>query len=263
VNQNQAFFDYSEIYDVLYQDKDYAGECDFLEALFSRYGRKPIHRLIDVAAGTGSHAIRMAERGYEVLASDYSSSMAEIAQRKAEQKGVRIKTQGGVSMTDLTPAGSPFDAVLCLFAAIDYLVEPFQAGAFLEAAKKLMHEDSLLIFDFWNGITCLKEYSPTRVKDVSSGSLRVVRVSETRLFPMLNQAEVRFKCFVFRGDKDRPREIDEVHRMRYYFPSEIDELLARHGFEVLGVHPFKDSSRGATETDWNLTYVARKKASVR
>ena len=36
-----VFGDYARYYDLYYAGKDYDGECDFLEAAFTRFGRRP------------------------------------------------------------------------------------------------------------------------------------------------------------------------------------------------------------------------------
>ncbi len=71
-------------------------------------------RVLDVACGTGQHAIALAQRGYEVLGVDASAGMIERARGNAEAAGV-IATfvQAGFGTLG-TVVSQPFDAVLCL-----------------------------------------------------------------------------------------------------------------------------------------------------
>lgn len=255
------FTEYSRVYDLIYRDKDYSGECDFLEQLFTQHGPRPTRHLLDVAAGTGSHALLLAKRGYQVMALDLSPEMAAMAESKLAAHGapLPLSIRGGVSMTSLPPLGRQFDAVLCLFSSIGYLTEPGQVDAFLDSAKRQLTDDGVLIIDFWNGITCLRDYSPVRIKSGADDTLSVTRISETTLLPMDGVAEVRFRFLMNVGGSFR--EHAELHRVRYFFPRELTETCRKAGFEVLAVVPFMDPSRAAQESDWNITVVARRARS--
>jgi hypothetical protein len=55
--------DYSTMYDLLYEDKNYDLECDLFEKIFHDYGTFPVHSILDLECGTRNHALRLAERG--------------------------------------------------------------------------------------------------------------------------------------------------------------------------------------------------------
>lgn len=250
------FEQYADVYDILYQDKDYAGECDFIESLIGRYAC-PVRRILDVAAGTGGHALLLAKRGYDVTAYDYSQRMASIAREKAQRMDLSIPIEGGVSMADLPPSECPHDAVIALFASVDYLAEEGQIEAFLDGARTQLDLGGLLIFDFWNGIACLADLHSSRRKEARLGSTEVVRISETALDAMRNKVDVLFRCSVL-CDGNPVRDFSELHRLRYYFPSEMVSLVKAHGYDVLGLVPFGDHTRDAVPSDWNLTVIAKK-----
>lgn len=252
------FDEYAEIYDLLYSDKDYIGECDFIESLISIYGGNSIKRILDVAAGTGSHALIMAERGYDVTAFDFSSKMAAICQRKAEKKSLPIKIRGNVPMTKLPPPESPkdlFDVALCLFSSINFLTKDGELEQFFTSIKKQLVPNGLLIFDYWNGIACLKDYSRTRVKDVADKGTRVIRISNTILDSMKNEMQIQFRCLVQKSSEWK--EFNEVHNIRYFFPREMLEALKKANYDVLAALPFKELDRCVNENDWNVSIVAR------
>jgi len=76
---------YAATYDALYRDKDYDGEVALVERLFREHGVGEVSSVLDLGCGTGSHAIRLAARGYEVVGVERSEAMLEVARRKAPQ----------------------------------------------------------------------------------------------------------------------------------------------------------------------------------
>lgn len=69
-------------YDGLMADGSYLKRADWLEKLF-RKSRIPVRSVLDLACGTGTIACLLAERGYEVVATDASEEMLTQAAGKA------------------------------------------------------------------------------------------------------------------------------------------------------------------------------------
>ena len=92
-----VFGSYAQFYDSFYRDKDYAGECDFLEQMFSRHATATVREILDLGCGTGGHVLRLLERGYDVSGVDRSEEMLASARHKA----------GGGKCGALSPGGHP------------------------------------------------------------------------------------------------------------------------------------------------------------
>src|SRR5437879_5173659 len=103
----------AKYYDKIYHRKDYEKEVDFLEQVFRKFGRK-VNDILDVACGTGNHDVIFADRGYSITGVDLNKEMIKIARRKVRQAKYLV---GDMRSFDL---GKQFDAILCLFSAIDY-----------------------------------------------------------------------------------------------------------------------------------------------
>ena len=80
----------AEVYDLIYQDKDYEGETDFVEGLFRDYSRRSGVTILDGGCGTGGHALPLARRGYQVTGIDASAEMVKLASEKAGKAGLDI-----------------------------------------------------------------------------------------------------------------------------------------------------------------------------
>lgn len=74
---------YAKYYDAMYQEKDYAAECNFLEKIFKTYASSPIRRILDVGCGTGGHALPLAKRDYFTTGVDASAAMVDVARQKS------------------------------------------------------------------------------------------------------------------------------------------------------------------------------------
>ena len=61
----KIFADAARYYDILYRDKDYAAEAEFIHALIGKYAPNS-QQILELGAGTGGHAQCLAELGLEV-----------------------------------------------------------------------------------------------------------------------------------------------------------------------------------------------------
>lgn len=247
---------YSNYYDLLYGDKDYEKECDYLELLFREFATRRVRRILDVACGTGGHTIQLAKRGYTVLARDLSANMLSIARTKITLAGIsgKVRLEKG-DMRSLQGTGK-FDACLCMFASIGYLPSLGQTLGAFEAMRTHVSDGGLLILDFWNGLAVLTIKPSKRVKTVHRKGLTIVRSATPRLDPLHDLCRVHYKMLIKKG----PRKIDEfseLHSMRYFYPEEIRLLLKLAGFETVSLHPFLYPSRSTGVRDWNISAVAQ------
>ena len=57
---------YSQYYDLLYQDKDYLAETNYVDNLIQEFGRCNSKTMLDLGCGTGKHAELFCDQGYKV-----------------------------------------------------------------------------------------------------------------------------------------------------------------------------------------------------
>lgn len=251
------FREYAQYYDLLYQDKDYASEARFVAGLVGRFVEKPAQHtdILDLACGTGRHAIELARMEYFVEGSDLSSDMVTVARERAKQAGLPIRFHNE-SFQNCNRIDKKYDAVIAMFSAIDYLTDYVDFARTLENIQGLLREGGVFVFDCWNGNAVIKDYSPVRVKRIKDGERGLLRITNTTLDPISQIATLNFD-FILLSSGSIVREFSEVHRIRYYFPQELKDLLTASGYEVLHRCPFLKDGDVVTPSDWNLTYVAR------
>ena len=115
-----AFEDYARYYNLLYQDKDYAGETAFILGLLRGHGNGP-KTLLDLGCGTGRHALEMARQGVTVTGVDMSETMLAVGREantfNSDDFPAPVLRRGDARTVRL---GVKFDAVTSLFHVMSY-----------------------------------------------------------------------------------------------------------------------------------------------
>ena len=109
-------------YDGLTTDVDYAAVLQFFETVLQRAGHSP-KTVLDLACGTGSMSVLLAERGYRVTGADISEEMLTAAAQKAAAMAENPPFFICQPMQRLT-LPEPVEAIVCLLDSLNYLTEP-------------------------------------------------------------------------------------------------------------------------------------------
>lgn len=106
-------------YDAMMTDASYCKRADWLERLF-RKSSIPVQTVLDLACGTGTVACLLAERGYEVVATDASEEMLTQAMMKAAD----LEENAPVFLHQTMPKLrllEPVDAAISTIDSLNYL----------------------------------------------------------------------------------------------------------------------------------------------
>jgi SAM-dependent methyltransferase len=247
---------YAGEYDQLYDDKDYASECDLIERIFKSYGTRTFKSILDLGCGTGNHALCLAQRGYEVVGIDHSAHMLTHAQRKVTEMHEKYDLsfqQGDLRTLDLDRR---FDAVLMMFTVLGYQLTNTDVLSTLDTAYRHLHAGGALIFDFWYGPAVLHLRPSQEIKVVSIPDGKILRVASGELDVRKHLCTVRYHLWRLLGDR-LVAETEESHQVRYFFPLELDLFLERSGLTLVHLGAFPDIDRNPDEKTWNTVCVAR------
>ena len=245
---------YSDAYDLLYSDKDYKAECDVVETLFHRYSKIPVSTILDLGCGTGSHAFALSSRGYDVVGIDRSEGMLAVAQQRLSNEKGKVRFQQGDIRT-IDP-GQQFDAALIMFAVLGYQVENNDVLSALQTARRNLKPGGLLLFDIWYGPAVLRERPSDRVKVIPTKTGKILRVASGGLDVAHHTCDVRFRLWKL-VEGQVVTEIEETHRMRYFFPLELSLFLSCSGFHLIRLGAFTDFDRDPDESTWSAMVVAQ------
>lgn len=240
---------YASAYDAMYESKDYAGECDLLQAAFVRFGAGPVRSVLDLGCGTGGHAVPLAQRGLAVTGVDRSPGMLERAGEKAADAGADVALhQGDVRTVRL---GATFDAVIVMFAVMGYQLANDDVRATLRTVRAHLQPGGLLVFDIWHGpgVIASPPGAGERTIETADGPLR--RIVEGELDVPEHRCTVRYRLVTDAGEER------ETHVMRFFFPLELRLLCELEGLELVSITPFGTLDGAVDRDTWNATVVAR------
>lgn len=245
---------YSDSYDSLYYDKNYPKEVDYLLKVFSRYGLKG-KKILDLGCGTGTHAIILAKRGYNVVGIDRSSEMIKHAREKAKKDNVKNVKFISADIRNIK-LDYKFDAVISMFAVMGYMNESEDLVKVFRTAKKLLNKKGLFLFDIWNGFAVLEDRPKYKIKKVKEKDETMIRVTKPKMDWLNNAVDINFE--LFRAvNKRLIRVAGENHRMRFFFPQEIFYFMKASGFSKIELRPFLKLKGNLKENDWNMTVIGQ------
>jgi len=248
-------------YDLLYQDKDYAGEADYVAGLIERFhpGAKT---LLELGSGTGRHALHLARKGLSIQGVERSEEMLSRA-RAAAHAAFPAPVPGSPDKPEFMQGDirtvrieRQFDAAVSLFHVISYQTTDDDLRAAFRTARAHLRPGGLFVFDVWYGPAVLTNPPAVRIKRVSDEAIEVTRRAEPVHRPDRHLVEISYQVCVRNRKDGTAHEIREVHLMRYLFAPELDRLLGEAGLTLLHSEEWL-TGREPGSGIWGVCFVAR------
>jgi SAM-dependent methyltransferase len=249
---------HAELYDLFYEAKPYAAEVGYLHDLLQRLPEQPVRRVLDIACGTGSHAIELERLGYDVFGCDLSEDMLVRAREKARaaSSAMRFERQ---DMRTLDVDSRPFDAVLCLFDAIGHVQTTGAIKQTFRAVHGHLRDDGLFVLEFWHAAAMVGHHDPLRVRRLTTGCGEILRLSETTVDLALQCATVRHAIYDLREDGTYQTAVERQIN-RFFSLPEMTALLDDCDFDVVKHYSGYSSDENLTPDTWHVVLVARRRA---
>jgi SAM-dependent methyltransferase len=256
---DDVFQRYGAYYDLLYRDKDYAAEVDYIARIL-RAADPNANKLLELGSGTGRHGSLLARRGFDVFGVERSESMVTAARTVSiplsESGGGSFHcTQGDICAVKLDRV---FDAVLALFHVVSYQTRNADVMQTFANVARHLRPRGVFLFDVWHGPAVLAERPSVRVKRVEDDHTRLIRIAEPELDLNASVVTVRYTMLAEAKTDGRLTTFTEQHPMRYFFPVEIDLLAGQAGFDVERTEEFF-TGRMPSDGTWGVLYLLRKR----
>lgn len=139
-----AYHALAQSYDRLTNDVDYAATVDFYLEIQRREGLSP-KTAVDLACGTGSVSVLLAQKGLRVTAVDMSADMlAEAAQKAAGMENPPFFVNQRLEQLQL-PRG--VDLAVCALDSLDYITDPEDCAEAIRRVYRVLNPGGIFIFD--------------------------------------------------------------------------------------------------------------------
>jgi SAM-dependent methyltransferase len=211
----------AHLYDALYAPmKDYDAEARLVADIL-RAEAPDVTTVLDVACGTGEHARHLRALGFEVDGVDLDPAMVELAREKNQEGSFEV-----ADMTSLDLARS-YDAIVCLFSSIGYVVTTDGLRATLRSFAAHLRLGGVLLVEPW--------FKPGDMTDKyfmaltgQTDDLVVVRMSHTRLVD--RRSLLHFEYLV--GTDQGIQRLSELHELGLFTREEMESAFTEAGLQV-------------------------------
>ena len=216
----------AEYYDVMHQHRNYSQECQFADSLIQRY-RQGTKHVLDIGCGTGEHAIKMAQLGYEVTGIDLSQDMLNIAKEKAQKAGLSIEFKC-VDVNELN-AFDEFQAVYCLGYTFHYMTTYSDVIRFLNTINTSLLPQGIFLVDFINGWGLIEGIHQDKFV-YQHEDTTIFHFEQTALDKKKRVRHVEFYYLIDHHD-GRVKTVFAKEDLRIFFGDEVQMLLSNCDFE--------------------------------
>lgn len=237
-----AYKAFAAVYDRLMDDMPYDKWLQFSEEIWGRFG-KPQH-VVDLGCGTGTIALMLAKKGYEITGIDISSSMLQIAAEK--QQRLFDAQQAGETPSGQTAASSfyeqgvrwleqnmcnwktdkPADSVISFCDCLNYLLDEDELLATFEATYNGLKSGGSFIFDV-HPISKFQQYAVEAPFVYDEDGISYLWNS----YYDEDEHIIEHQLAIFVAENEGLyRRIDELHVQRAYHPKWIEGALHAAGF---------------------------------
>lgn len=240
------------LYDALAADYDrfvnwkgrLSHELPFFDRLFAgrllesrlRSGRG-VRRVLDAACGTGQHAIALAQRGYQVVGSDLSARMVELARYNAASASATAGldvTFEVAGLSELASLDGNFEAAICLGNSLPHLLTAQAVSGALAGFAAVLRPGGLLVIQNRNFDRVWRERerfmepqsssSASRSRDEGAQEWLFVR------FYDYHDETITFNMIRLHRTKEGWAQDVESTDLRPIFRDDLAEALAKAGF---------------------------------
>lgn len=228
-----VFGNYSRYYDLLYRDKDYAAEVEFIAGLIARHA-PAAKRVLELGCGTGKHAALLAEKGYAVHGVDRSETMLQAATARKTALPANIADRLHFSSGDVRTCkvDGGFDVVMSLFHVVSYQTTNDDLLTMFKNVYAHLNVGGAFIFDYWYGPAVLTDRPAVRTKQMESETISVDRLATPTMHANTSMVDVHYQIDIRDKATGTTERLIETHPMRYLFAHEIDLLARACGFKV-------------------------------
>ena len=241
-----AFTSLSGIYDPLSDKSYYDSYLKFILKAIEVNTKIPVSDILDLGCGTGSLSVLLEKEGYGMVCVDNSVEMLNVARERSES--LLLINQ---SIADFELFGT-VQAAISTLDTLNYLLSKRDVERCIKLTRNYLEKGGVFVFD----VNTKHRYEHCYgercfVYETDEGD---TLVWENEYTPPIHS--LILTMFKKREDGAFEKQT-EVQTQRLYPIEEIQDILEKNGFSVLGIYGSTDLSE-LTETSEKAYFVARK-----
>lgn len=247
------FIKYSDYYNLLYEDKNYIKESEYVHGLIKQYS--PMAKsILSIGCGTGRHDIEFAKLDYHVTGIDISEEMIAIANKNNNNKTNLHFLQGDISTIKIN---KKFDVAVSLFHVMSYLTDNDSLIKAFKNISQHLEKGGTFIFDIWFSPAVYYQKALPRIKKMQNKKLEIIRFANPKICTFSNIVEVRYTVIAKDLINGEIIEFAENHKMRHFSIPEIGLLAEISEFELMRSEEFL-TGKTPSEKTWGVCFVLQK-----
>ena len=253
---DNVFNEYAQYYDLLYKDKDYVNEANFVHKLLKENCGVNRFNLLELGCGTGKHAVEFVKLGYSIHGIDISKEMINEANRRKISNNL---TNCNFDVCDIRnfKINKNFDAIISLFHVISYVQNNDDLLILFKNISQHLKVSGIFIFDCWYGPGVLNDKPSVRVKRISNTNIEVVRIAEPLLHDKNNLVDVDYTIFIKDKLTNNIKSFHEKHVIRYFFVKELELMLELANLKIVNQMEWLTMNQNSINT-FTSTFIVKK-----
>jgi cyclopropane fatty-acyl-phospholipid synthase-like methyltransferase len=214
----EAWFN-SKDYLKVYRHRDEEEAANLAGLILDNIKIKSGKKVLDMATGSGRHAIYFAKEGFEVTAVDLSKYLLSVAKKKANKNNLNIHfVHSDIRQFEVN---TKFNLILNLFTSIGYFENDEENYSVLEKAYNLLEDDGYFVLDYLNKYLVEKNLIPSTVDELDGKT-----ISQKRF--------IKGNRIIKEISIDNGEQVNKyIESVRMFSDSELIHILKKIGFKVL------------------------------
>lgn len=246
----KIFSKYADYYDLLYKNKSYKRETNYIEKIINNYAGKKL-KILELGCGSGGHAFELKKKGHHITAVDASKKMIEIANKKNVNNNITFIQE------DLKKfiSKKKFDVVILLFHVVNFLKQKKELKKLSINSHQNLKKNGIIIFDFINLNGVIADKPKKKIKVIKHKELTIMRKTKPFFIKNKKLFNVEFEMIINKKNKLIDKFF-ETHNLKLHPLDEILEIF-KSKFSFINVFKWMKFNK-ISNKDWFGLYIFKK-----
>lgn len=244
-----SYQSFAQVYDLFMDNIDYDSWSTYLIGLLKEYGISD-GLVLELGCGTGSMTELLAKAGYDMIGSDISPDMLDVAMEKKEASGLDILYLLQ-DMREFELYGT-VRAIISVCDSLNYILEEEELLQVFRLVNNYLDPGGIFIFD----LNTQKKYQDMGETTIAENRDEASFIWENYYDEEEQINEYDLTLFIRDEEDGRYDRFEEFHEQRAYPLTKIEELIRESGMEPVTMYD-AFTRDPATEESERVCVIAR------